>query len=276
MTQVYPTTVTTDSTNELVAVLIASSYISIHFPFLMVSIGRMSCLGLLHLPMLVVVLTLVLFLPSVTSLAAKKSPQRTRSASTIKGFGAPPLTLDETVATFWTRRPDHPHDSMCPCGTGRIYSNCCQPFHTGSSISSSSSIQSLPSPKQVLQSRYTAFAWRMIPYIMETTHPTCREYQLDRIAWAKDLNKNGMFDSYEFVNLTILNEQNDDEKGQGLLEFKVTLRAKEDKGSMIAGQEMTVIETSTFIKDEVTGKWLYASGEVRPDVKGLEEAVLNP
>ena len=232
--------------------------------------------------MSVVLLILVLLLPSVSTLSAKKSSQRTRTASSIKGFGAPPLTLDETIATFRTRLPDNPQNSACPCGTGRTYSNCCQPFHTSSSSTSSSSssgsssIQLQPSPKQVLQSRYTAFAWRMIPYIMDTTHPTCRDYQSDRIAWAKDLNKNGMFDSYDFVKLTILNDHNDNAKEEGLLEFKVTLRAKEDKGIMIAGQEMTVIEESTFMRDVFTGKWLYASGEVRPDVKGLEDAVLNP
>ena len=84
--------------------------------------------------------------------------------------------------------------------------------------------------------------------------------------WAKDLNKKGMFDSYDFVSLTPAEEEvNADE---GYISFQVLLREKEDEG-----KETTVSEKSKFIKEG--DRWLYASGEVRSEVAGLEDTVLN-
>jgi uncharacterized protein YchJ len=70
-----------------------------------------------------------------------------------------------------------------------------------------------------------------------------------------------MFDSYDFVRLETLGDGEILGEHEGFLEFKATLRAKEDKGSMLAGQEVVIREKSRFLRDEETGKWLYASGE---------------
>ncbi len=84
----------------------------------------------------------------------------------------------------------------------------------------------------VLRSRYTAFAWRMIEYVISTTHESCGDYREDRVSWANDMNRNGMFDSFEFVNLIPGEEEIDalDEENAGFVEFRVTFRAKESNG----------------------------------------------
>jgi SEC-C motif-containing protein len=225
--------------------------------------------GVSFLASSLVALLLLVVVPSGTALAAaKKKKVKARStAASSKGFGEAPLTFDQVVAGFSTRlgAPTDP----CPCGqpkmneqTTSTYAGCCMPYHDGTTLAGT--------PLRVLQTRYSAFYYRLIPYIMRTTHPTCRDYQTNNIAWAKDLHATGMFDSYDFVALapgTTVPGQDDDE---AFLDFTVCLRTRDTD----APAETVVAETSRFLK--VDGAWLYASGEVRSTEAGLTDVVLNP
>ena len=205
-----------------------------------------------------------------TSLDAKKQKKKSkRSAQTTKGFGAPPPKLGDLLAGFKTRVPDDADNQPCPCQSGKVYGACCGPLHKGD--------QSCLTMTDVLRSRYTAFSWRIIEYAMKTTHPICRDWREDRVAWAKDLNKGGMFDSFEFVKLQVGEEEmSKDNENEGYVEFKVTLRAKEDNEvDAVAGQETVISERSKFLRDPSDGSWSYASGDVRSDVAGLEDTTLN-
>jgi SEC-C motif domain protein len=209
-------------------------------------------------------------LTTASALAAKKANKISGSASTVKGFGKAPLTFAETLATFRTRVPDSAEEQSCPCGLyGKSYGECCSLYHKGKLTPQS--------PLAVLQSRYSAFCWRMIGYVIESTHPTCRDYQEDKIAWAKDLDKRSMFDSFDFVGLKVLNVGDvspDDDVG--FVEFQVQMRAKEQTGSRIQGQMTTIQERSTFLRDKSNGTWSYASGDVRSTVEGIDDVTLNP
>ena len=130
----------------------------------------------------------------------------------------------------------------------------------------------------VLRSRYTAFAWRIIDYVMATTHESCRDYREDRVGWANDMNRSGMFDSFEFVYLSAGEEEIDElDENAGFVEFKVRFRAKErgDGNDPVAGRETVISERSRFLRNPDDGSWSYASGDVRSDVAGLESATLN-
>jgi SEC-C motif domain protein len=236
--------------------------------------------------LLIAVVTIIA--PSVRGVhglaAAKKISNKDRGggtarASSNKGFGAKPLTFDDVVGKFKTRLLPNARDEPCPCGlvpSGATYGNCCAPYHE-----SNNGQKIAESPLRVLQTRYSAFCHRLVPYIIETTHSTCRDYQSDRIAWAKQLNKNGMFDSYEFVALepvgattyTMISNNGDDDdetnSQEAFLEFNVRLKSIRD------GKETIVSEKSRFLKDE-RNRWLYASGDVRSQEAGLEDIKLNP
>lgn len=125
----------------------------------------------------------------------------------------------------------------------------------------------------VLRSRYSAFSWRDVGYIMKTTHPVCRDYREDQVAWAKDLNKSGMFDSYEFVNLQPGPEETGATENEGFIEFKVTLESKDDLAGP-KGQQTVITEKSKFLRDD-KGVWTYATGEVRSDTVGLDTVINN-
>jgi SEC-C motif-containing protein len=205
----------------------------------------------------------------------KKNKKSANASSTNRGFGAPPPTLAETLATFRTRLPENASEQPCPCATssGATYKDCCQPLHLGQ--------QTCLKPLDVLKSRYSAFCYRDIGYIIATTHPKCRDYQEDRIAWAKDLNKNGMFDSFDFIGLEVLkDEDGDNNDHEAYIEFQVRMKGREGNleqrsVASIAGEETLVTERSQFLRDPETGIWTYSGGDVRSGVEGLEDVTLN-
>ena len=208
-----------------------------------------------------------------SSLSAKgggKNKPSKRAAQTTKGFGLPPPKLEDILATYKTRTPEDANNQPCPCGTaGQSYGTCCGPLHRGD--------RKCTTMTDVLRSRYTAFSWRNIEYVMATTHESCRDYREDRVAWANDLHRKGMFDGFEFVKLSAGEEEMDkDNENEGYIEFKVTFRARNDGKNSVAGQETVISERSKFIRNPTDGSWTYASGDVRSDVAGLEGTTLNP
>ncbi|OQX37957.1 MAG: hypothetical protein B0D91_05565 [Oceanospirillales bacterium LUC14_002_19_P2] len=101
---------------------------------------------------------------------------------------------------------------ICPCGTDTPYNNCCARFHRGDARPETA--------EQLMRSRYSAWALRLIDYIITTTWPRQQRY-LQRKAledWA---------DATEWCQLEIV----DTDKGQaddtaGEVEFRATYRLK--------------------------------------------------
>jgi SEC-C motif-containing protein len=227
---------------------------------------------------LILPVLLLLLLPAVvlgfTANTNKKnggSNNKGKNANTNKGFGAAPPTLESVVSKFRTRMPDHADAQVCPCGSKVVYGECCGPLHAGT--------RKCLTMTDVLKSRYSAFSWRNVKHVMDTTHVTCRDWRGDRIAWAKDLNKGGMFDSFDFVDLQAGPEEPGQDENEGFVTFQVTLRAKEDwtsaSGGELAGKETVVAERSRFLRNPEDLTWSYASGDVRSTVDGLEDTQLN-
>lgn len=61
---------------------------------------------------------------------------------------------------------------------------------------------------------------------------------------------------------------------EAFIDFKVRLRANEDSGETLKGQETVIGEKSRFLCDE-DGKWKYSTGDVHSEVEGLEGTILN-
>lgn len=253
--------------------------------------------------------------------AAKKNnntnkKKKMSTASTNRGFGAPPPTLIEVLAGFKNKKlgvDDDTEALPCPCGglvtlpssspssskspassssTQVAYKDCCRPLHQAAA-STEWNDSPCTTPLDVLKSRYSAFALRNVGYVIATTHPECRDYQDDRVAWARSLDKDGMFDSFDFINLELLGDENDhddsnktenDDENEAYLSFQVTLRKRQTKGSGSSEEEddespsqgTTIIqERSRFLRDEASRTWTYAGGDVRSQVEGLQDTQLN-
>lgn len=243
-----------------------------------------------------------LLLRPVEALAAAKNKRRGQKGKgggggAFGGFGKPPPTLDDVLSNVrFTRFPAENGPSLpCPCGAKRsqnptelqTYGECCQPLLDKTSNNDGG----CTTPLEVLQSRYTAFCYRDIGHVIRTTHEECRDYRDDKVAWAKDLDKEGMFDSFEFVGLEVVEEEDEedsetndgDDTNEAFVEFRVRLRgrpldeapARSRSAASIEGEETIVSERSRFLRDPSTGFWKYAGGDVRSTVEGLEDTSLN-
>jgi SEC-C motif-containing protein len=57
--------------------------------------------------------------------------------------------------------------SLCPCKSRETYATCCMPFHYGKAKPESA--------EQLMRSRYSAFFFRLVDYLVSSTHPDTRE-----------------------------------------------------------------------------------------------------
>ena len=58
-------------------------------------------------------------------------------------------------------------DTLCPCGTGLAYRECCGPRHSG--------LNPAETPEQLMRSRYAAYALGNANYLVATRDPQHRE-----------------------------------------------------------------------------------------------------
>ncbi len=62
-------------------------------------------------------------------------------------------------------------ETLCDCGSGELYKDCCGPFHTGHAVA--------PTAVALMRSRYSAFVYGKINYLVETTFPASRSADLE-------------------------------------------------------------------------------------------------
>lgn len=63
-----------------------------------------------------------------------------------------------------------PEDTLCPCGSGKTFQNCCRPFLLAVSLPASA--------EALMRSRYTAYVLKDAPYLLATWHPDTRPVSL--------------------------------------------------------------------------------------------------
>lgn len=131
--------------------------------------------------------------------------------------------------------------SLCPCGSGKIYSDCCKPYHEGK----------LPEDALALmKSRYSAYALCLPEYIIQTTHPAHPDFQKDKNKWKRDIlffSQNTQFENLIVHDFTPGNEV-------AYVTFTAQLSQK--------GQNTSFTEKSRF--EKVGYRWLYLKGEITP------------
>ena len=93
------------------------------------------------------------------------------------------------------RLPKDFTSTPCACGSGEMYSACCRDYHTFK--------KNPETPERCLRARYSAFAYRIPEFIIESTDVTSGDYMKDKTKWAKYLGKKGMFDGFDFVRLDV-------------------------------------------------------------------------
>ncbi|MCX7097125.1 MAG: YchJ family protein [Methylococcales bacterium] len=133
--------------------------------------------------------------------------------------------------------------TLCLCGSGLAYQNCCGLFHSGEKIPATA--------EALMRSRYTAYALQNGAYLQATweasKRPASIDFSKENITWLKleitETKKGGPKDS------------------KGLVVFKAYFEQD--------GEEHLMSEISRFTK--IDGRWFYLDGTIKSIAKvGLQ------
>lgn len=121
---------------------------------------------------------------------------------------------------------------LCPCCSGQLYKNCCQPYHLWR--------KNAPNAEILMRSRYSAYALRQADYLIKTWHPKTLPSKLaEEICDAK------------WIDLVIHKSWAGKETNEAYVEFTARYRNKNGKAERMH-------ETSHFIKQG--DHWFYIDG----------------
>lgn len=135
-------------------------------------------------------------------------------------------------------RPAGPRElSLCPCKSRETYSACCQPFHLGRAKPETA--------EQLMRSRFSAFFFRLVDYLVATTHPDTREPELKAHLEATIHDAN-----WRFLTIVGASKGGPDDK-TGKVEFVAEY--------FEAGQALELHERSRFKRYK--GAWKYLDGK---------------
>jgi len=126
----------------------------------------------------------------------------------------------------------------CPCGKGSTYQACCQRFH--------SETERPLTAEQLMRSRFSAFAEGLVPYLLQTRHPSKRS-----IDNAEQLQES--CNNTHWVRLEIHKHKNG---GRNDTEGFVSFSAHYVEN----GQPGALSENSRFLKEDE--QWYYVDGNI--------------
>jgi SEC-C motif-containing protein len=128
----------------------------------------------------------------------------------------------------------------CPCGSGRSYADCCEPYILGKA--------DVPSAEALMRSRYSAYVVHAIDYIVDTCIQD-DEHGID-VKQTKDWSEKS-----EWLGLKIINtEKGGESDSEGVVEFTAEYKT--------GGFKDIHHEVALFKK--VNGMWFYDTGSIVP------------
>ena len=129
--------------------------------------------------------------------------------------------------------------TLCACGSGQAYVDCCEPFHLGKATA--------PTAEALMCSRYCAYVKGQIDYLVGTTLPASRTTDL----W---VNYQSTADSIQWIGLEVMSASQGGVKDKtGKVEFKASY--------IQDGVRSIHHELSRFRRSG--GQWYYVDGRVK-------------
>lgn len=128
----------------------------------------------------------------------------------------------------------------CPCGSGRNYSDCCEPYILGKA--------DVPTAEALMRSRYSAYVVHAIDYIVDTCIKD-DEHGID-VKQTRDWSEKS-----EWLGLKIINtEKGTTSDSEGTVEFTAEYKT--------GGLKDIHHEIALFKK--INGMWFYDTGKIVP------------
>jgi SEC-C motif domain protein len=129
----------------------------------------------------------------------------------------------------------------CPCCSGKLYSACCEVYHQG---------QAAKTAKELMRSRYSAYALHHVDYIIRTTFPRHAAVSHHLDTWKKEVFQFCLSTTFEKLEILKYKELPD----RATVIFIAHLKQGET--------DATFTERSYFAK--VDGVWYYVNGDTYP------------
>lgn len=148
---------------------------------------------------------------SSSSGGKKKKKNSSSSSSSSGGFGAvrAPTTEKKT----------------CPCGSRKLFSQCCEPFHKGALP---------PTAEALMRSRYSAYANKNVDYIVETTHTGLNELYLKDGGVSLRKDAAATAEKINWEKLMVM-EKEDVSETEAFVTFQVFFKVRKQQGSRAQG-----------------------------------------
>ena len=139
----------------------------------------------------------------------------------------------------------------CACGSGQAYVKCCGRLHKDPAYYAQATAE------QVVRARYTAYAKRVIDFIIDSTHPLNHNFMEDIDHWRETIAMN-CYDNFELTKCDILKESYHtmDQKEIAIVQFMAHMTQRD------LHEKTAFCETSSFERHPDTGAWLYRNGVV--------------
>ena len=131
---------------------------------------------------------------------------------------------------------------QCPCGSGRNYSACCEPYISGKAKP--------PTAEALMRSRYSAYVEHAIDYIIDT----CVHRGRDDIDYksTRDWSEQSTWLGLKIISV----EKGGPTDTEGVVEFEAVYEKD--------GLKDIHHETAKFKKEGGEGAWLYVEGRISP------------
>ena len=130
---------------------------------------------------------------------------------------------------------------LCPCGSGKNYSDCCEPIIKGTTKA--------PTAEALMRARYTSYVKHEIDFTINSCEKGDKIAEIDRKA-TEDWSNKSTWHGLKILR-TEKGTENDDE---GIVEFEATYTSD--------GMRDIHHEIGGFRK--VDGQWFYSEGMMRP------------
>ena len=130
-------------------------------------------------------------------------------------------------------------NSLCRCGTGKTYAQCCEPYLRRKSHPQTA--------EQLMRSRFSAFCMNNFQYLNDSHHPAKRSALSPVQLKQKSSQTN-------WISLRIIDTENGQpEQDIGLVEFAACFEEE--------GRYYELREKSNFLKGD--GRWFYLDGDTQ-------------
>jgi SEC-C motif-containing protein len=129
----------------------------------------------------------------------------------------------------------------CPCGSGRAYAECCEPYIKG--------IQKPPTAEALMRSRYSAYVEHAIDYIIGTCVRLEGKQAVD-VKQTRDWSEQSTWLGLKILSI----EKGGTGDTKGMVEFEASYERN--------GLKDVHREKAHFKKED--GQWFYEDGEVAP------------